>query len=134
MIIPDGNAAEAALETGAVDIIPDIESERIEPLKAKGMVIGAADGLPWSPILIQTRDPLLSNVKLRRALAHAIDGNQIAEAETNGLSKGNPSAVSRSSAYFDEPFLDWPASPPAKAAARANEPGTPGQQPGPHAN
>src|SRR3546814_7369164 len=63
MIIPDGNAAEAALETGAVDIIPDIESERIEPLKAKGMVIGAADGLPWSPILIQTRDPLLSNVR-----------------------------------------------------------------------
>src|SRR3546814_6133024 len=92
------------------------------------MVIGAADGLPWSPILIQTRDPLLSNVKLRRALAHAIDGNQIAEAETNGLSKGNPSAVSRSSAYFDEAFLDWPAYDPAKAAALAKEAGYRGEQ------
>lgn len=128
MIVPDQNAAEAALETGAIDIMPDIESDRIKPLKAKGMAIGTADGLPWSPILIQTRDPLLSNVKLRRALAHAIDADQIAEAETDGLTKGNPSAVSRSSAYFDEKFLAWPEYDPAKAAALAKEAGYKGEE------
>lgn len=128
MIIPDSNAAEAALETGAVDIMPSVEADRVEPLKSKGLTITSADGLPWSPILIQTRDPLLSNVKLRRALAHAIDADQIAEARTEGLAKGNPSAVSRSSAYFDEKFLEWPAYDPAKAAALAREAGYKGEE------
>jgi peptide/nickel transport system substrate-binding protein len=52
-----------------------------------------------SALLIQTRDPLLSNVKLRRAIAAALDTPQIAAAVTEGLAKYNNSVVPRASAY-----------------------------------
>lgn len=126
-VIPDASAAEAALLTGAVDILPSVDSERLGDLKRRGMSILTAPGLSWGAILIQNRDPLLSNVKLRRAIAHAIDLGQIAEARTGGLAKGNPSAVSESSSFFDQRFFDWPAYDPKKAAALLKEAGYAGQ-------
>ncbi len=128
LIIPDANSAEAALKTGAIDVLPGVAPDRIEGLKAAGIRIQTAPGLGWSPVLIQTQDPVLSDAKLRRALAHAIDSGQIAEARTGGLADGNPSAVSRSSAYFDDAFLRWPAYDPAKAAAMAKEAGYKGEE------
>jgi len=126
-VIPDANAAEAALLTGAVDILPDADTNRIDDLKKRGMAVQSVPGLNWSPLLIQTQDPLMSNVKIRRALAHAIDPGQIAEARTSGLMKGNPSVVSESSVYFDKRFLDWPKFDPVRAAALLKEAGYDGQ-------
>ena len=108
-VIPDSSTAEAALLTGAIDILPAVEPDRTAGLKQRGMVIQSAPGLSWGPLLIQTQDPLLSNVKIRRAIAHALDREQIAEVRTGGLARANASAVSESSALFDKRFLDWPA-------------------------
>ncbi|HEX2889828.1 ABC transporter substrate-binding protein [Vineibacter terrae] len=127
-VIPDPNAAEAALLTGAVDILPQVDAPRVAELKKRrDVTIQSTPGLNWGPLLIQTQDPLLSNVKLRQAMAHAIDINQIADARTEGLVKGNPSAVSESSSYFDKRFLEWPAYDPKKAAALLKEAGYAGQ-------
>jgi peptide/nickel transport system substrate-binding protein len=126
-VIPDANAAEAALLTGAIDILPGIDVQRVAELKRRGMAVQSTPGLSWGPLLIQTQDPLMSNVKIRLAMAHAIDLNQIAEARTDGAVKGNPSAVSESSAYFDPRFLDWPAYDPKKAATLLKEAGYAGQ-------
>src|SRR5690606_4124770 len=90
-IIPDGSAAEAALVSGAVDILPDIDAHRMEGLKQKGMTVLTSPGLAWSALLIQMRDPVLSNVKIRQAIAHALDLQEIADVRTLGLSKANPS-------------------------------------------
>jgi peptide/nickel transport system substrate-binding protein len=126
-VIPDASAAEAALQTGAIDVLPGLDTQRIDDMKKRGMQVQSTPGLSWGPLLIQTQDALMSNAKIRRAMAHAIDLDQIAEARTNGLVKGNPSVVSESSAYFDRRFLEWPAYDPAKAQALAKEAGYAGQ-------
>jgi peptide/nickel transport system substrate-binding protein len=126
-VIPDASAAEAALLTGAIDILPAVETARVDDLKKRGIIVQSTPGLSWGPLLIQTQDPLMSNVKIRRAMAHAIDLDQIAEARTEGLAKGNPSVVSESSAYFDKQFLEWPKFDPARAAALLKEAGYAGQ-------
>ena len=126
-VIPDGSAAEAALVSGAVDILPDIDAHRVEGLKQKGLTVMSTPGLGWSSILIQTRDPLLSNVKIRQAIAHSINLEEIAEARTLGLSKANPSLVANPTSYFDKSFLAWPAYDPKKAAALLKEAGYKGE-------
>jgi peptide/nickel transport system substrate-binding protein len=120
-VIPDASAREAALATGAVDILTNIEPEQIDPLRQRGMKIITTPGLGWSAMLIQTEDPLLSNVKIRLAMAHAIDLQQIAEARTSGLAQANPSGVSNSTAFFDPRFVAWPAYDPARAQALLRE-------------
>ncbi|MEN2977546.1 ABC transporter substrate-binding protein (plasmid) [Tistrella bauzanensis] len=126
-IVPDVDAAAAALKTGAVDILPELDTVKIADLKAAGLKVMAAPGLSWSALLIQTDDPLLSNPKLRRAIAHAIDAGQIAAVRTNGLAKANPSAVAESMRAFTPAFLDWPAYDPQAAGALLKEAGYKGE-------
>jgi peptide/nickel transport system substrate-binding protein len=69
----------------------------------------------------------MSDVRMRRAIAHAIDFEQIAEARTSGLSAFNPSGVAQASAFFDEDFLAWPQYDPAAAQALMSEAGYNGE-------
>ncbi|ATN37213.1 ABC transporter substrate-binding protein (plasmid) [Rhizobium sp. ACO-34A] len=126
-IIPDTAAAEAALYAGEIDILPGFESGRIEEAKAKGIQIASTPGLSWTPLLIQTLDPLMSNLKFRQAIAHAIDYDQIAEVRNSGLAGHNPSGVAQASAFFDDDFLEWPKYDPAKATALLAEAGYKGE-------
>lgn len=126
-VIPDSSAAEAALVSGAVDILPDVDAHRMDGLKQKGMAVQSTPGLGWSALLIQTRDPVLSNPKLRQAIAHAINLQDIADARMLGLSKANPSAVADPTPYFDKTFVEWPAYDPAKAKALLKEAGYKGE-------
>jgi len=109
VVIPDKTAAETALFAGQVDIVPSIQSSRVEEIESKGVTISSAPGLSHAAILIQTQDPLLSNVKIRLAMAHAIDLAQIAQVMSNGVAQPNPSGVPEASALFDKSFQDWPA-------------------------
>ena len=126
-VIPDTSAAETAFFAGEIDVLPGIEAARVEEAKSRGMTVLSTQGLSWTSILLQTRDPLLSNVKLRQAIAHAVDINQIAAARTNGVAKGNPSGVAQASAFFDDEFTKWPEYDPAKAKALAEEAGYKGE-------
>lgn len=126
-VIPDESATEAALETGAIDVLTGLPTEKIAAMKKAGLKVLSAPGLGWYTLLLNTKDPLLSNVKVRRAMAEAIDINQIAAANTGGLVSGNPSAVSNSSAYFSAAFLAWPAYNPKHAAALLKQAGYKGQ-------
>ena len=127
LIIPDTAAAETALFAGEVDVLPGLEASRIEEAESRGVQVKSTPGLSWTPILIQTDDPLMSNVKIRQAIAHAVDFEQIAEARTSGLSGFNPSGVAQASAFFDEDFLEWPDYDIAKAQALLKEAGYNGE-------
>lgn len=128
-VIPDTSAAETALFAGEIDILPNFETTRLEEAKSHGMNVVSSPGLSWTAILMQTTDPLLSNPKLRQALAHAVDISQIAAARTNGLAKADPSAVAPASAFFDDSFASlWPQYDPEKAKALAAEAGYKGEK------
>lgn len=126
-LIPDTAAAEAALFAGEIDILPGFEASRIGQAEERGIKVVSTPGLSWTPLLIQTRDPLMSNVTFRRALAHAIDWDQIVEVRTNGMASHNSSAVAEASVFFDEDFLEWPEYDLTKAAALLKDAGYNGE-------
>jgi len=122
-VIPDQSAAEAALQTGAIDLMPDADIERADALRAQGLRVQSAPGLSWSTLLIQTNDPVLKDPRIRRAMAHAIDLSQLAEIRTMGLAEPSPSPVSPSMSFFDESFRAWPEYDPARARTLLREAG-----------
>ncbi|MBN8944955.1 MAG: ABC transporter substrate-binding protein [Rhizobiales bacterium] len=128
VIIPDKTTAETALIAGQIDVVSTLQASRMEDIRKRGVSILSAPGLSLSAILIQTNDPLLSNVKLRLAMAHALDLALIAEVKTDGMSQHNPSGVPQASAYFEPSFqTSWPAYDPELAKRLVAESGYRGQ-------
>ncbi|RYF61806.1 MAG: ABC transporter substrate-binding protein [Comamonadaceae bacterium] len=126
-VIPDADAAVAAVKTGAVDIVPDLDSSKMAELKTAGVSVMTAPGLTWSALLLQTDDPLLKNQSLRQAIAHGIDLAQLTAVRSNGLAKPNPSGVAESMRAFSPEFLEWPKYDPAAAAALIRKAGYKGE-------
>lgn len=103
IIIPDAAAARAALLAGDLDVVRDVAAaERPEIEGRPGVHITPAQALSMSAILLQTRDPLLQDVRIRKALALAIDAGQIAEAVTQGASPANGSVIPSASPYYTD--------------------------------
>ncbi|CAN7646941.1 ABC transporter substrate-binding protein [Neorhizobium tomejilense] len=127
VLISDKSSAEAALLAGQVDVMQTVPATHMDDLKGKGAQIVYSPSLSFTALMVQTRDPLLSDVRMRRAIAQSIDLKQIAEVKTAGLANYNPSAVAQSSAYFDDAFLDWPPYDPEAAKALLKEAGYKGQ-------
>jgi peptide/nickel transport system substrate-binding protein len=101
MIIPDSSTAKAALLRGDIDIIPDIANADVRELKSNPKVeLSIVSNMGLVGILLQTRDPLLKNVKLRQAIAAALDTEEIVASVTDGLGKPNNSIVPAMSAYY----------------------------------
>jgi len=99
-IIGDPAAAKTALLSGDIDLVPDVSvADKQEIDGQKGVHTELAQTLSMSAILIQTRDPLLKDVRIRKALALAIDISQIAQAVTQGTSPPNPSVIPSASPY-----------------------------------
>jgi peptide/nickel transport system substrate-binding protein len=104
VVIPDGAAAKAALLSGSIDVYPDISVNDVEELKARDDVkVDVAATMGLSGILLQTTDPLLANVKIRQALAHAIDTEGLVQALTLGNARPNNSPIPVVSAYHGTP-------------------------------
>ncbi|KLK94606.1 peptide ABC transporter substrate-binding protein [Microvirga vignae] len=100
VVVPDSAAAKAALLRGDIDVVPDLANADVKEIKANSSVgLSIAQNMGLSTLLIQTRDPLLSNVKIRQAIAAALDTPQITAAVTEGLAKHNNSIVPLSSSY-----------------------------------
>lgn len=103
VVVPDPAAAKAALLAGDLDIVPDVSNADQQELEGvEGVTVAVAATAGKNGVLFQTRDELMGNVKLREAIAHAMDAAQIVEAVTAGNAKPNPSIVPTSSrAYSD---------------------------------
>ncbi|WP_225025922.1 ABC transporter substrate-binding protein [Xinfangfangia pollutisoli] len=127
LVIPDTAAAEAALYAGQIDVLPDLEPANIPEAEKNGAQVVTGQGLGFQTVLVQTADPLLSDVRMRKAIIQAIDFKQIAELRSGGLTGFNPSMVAQASSFFDEDFLEWPAYDPAASAALLAEIGYKGE-------
>lgn len=100
VIIPDSAAAKAALLAGNVDVVTDAASSDAAELRGKpDLRLDVSPSMGLNGVLIQTRDPLLKDVRIRRALALAIDHEALVQSVTEGLVKPNNSPIPSTSPF-----------------------------------
>ena len=129
MIVPDDSTAKAALQRGDIDIIEDLSNSDVPVLRQDPNVrVAYAPVMSMTALLMQTRDPLLADPRLRQALAHAIDYAQLAAAVTEGLAQPNNSIVPLVSSYHGAAQRQGWQYDPALAARLAREAGYKGQE------
>lgn len=102
LIVPDAATVKAALLGGSLDASQVVDSDVPELKQNPALKVSAPQVASKHALLFQTRDPLLSNVKLRQAIAASLDMEQLVAAASNGLGIPNNSAVPVNSAYYDE--------------------------------
>lgn len=101
VIIPDSAAAKAALLAGNVDVLTDAASSDFAELRAKPELrVEVSTSMNVNGVLIQTRDALFKDVRMRRALAMALDQDGLVHSVTEGLAKRNNSPVPATSPYY----------------------------------
>lgn len=129
VVIPDASASKAAVLSDGVDLIPDIADEDLAEYKTrKDVVVSSAPSMDQSGFLFQTRDPLLKDVRIRRALALSLDIPQLVETVTEGGSPPSRSPIPKSSPFYGPAQAGIPARNLAEARkllAEAGYKGTP---------
>lgn len=81
----------------------------------------------WCVLLMQTEDPLLSDPRIRRAIAHAVDIDYLAAVITDGRLSGNPSAIPRGAQFHTATHDRHLALDPERARALLKEAGYDGR-------
>ncbi|QCI69031.1 ABC transporter substrate-binding protein [Phreatobacter stygius] len=100
MVIPDSSAAKAALIAGAIDLMSDVASTELSDMRGRNdITVVSAPTMGLTGFLIQTRDPLLRDPRIRRAMALAIDVPQIVASLVGTDAPDNPSPIPSSSAF-----------------------------------
>jgi len=89
--IPDAAAQMSALMSGQIDGMA-VDQNDLPPPDPRWTVVTGAGADP-AVMLMQTRDPLLSDVRIRRAIALAVDLPDVVNALSNGLAQYNPSLM-----------------------------------------
>ncbi|AOB32806.1 peptide ABC transporter substrate-binding protein [Bordetella sp. H567] len=129
MIVPDDATAKAALQRGDIDIIQDLSYTDVKPMQTvKGVKVTSSPVMSLTALLMQTRDPVLSNVKLRQAIVHAIDNAQLVAAVGDGLMQPSTSMVPLISPYYDTMQHETWKYDPALAQKLVRESGYKGQE------
>lgn len=102
-VIPDSSAAKAGLLSGSLDVIMSLSIPDLEELKTRSDVqLSITPALGLTGILFQTKDPLLKDVRIRRAIALSIDTAQIVDAVMMGTARANNSALPLGSPFYSE--------------------------------
>ena len=85
--IEDSNSAELAYEAGEVDLteVTPISAVRYTENPPAGTVIKATGGLRYTWMGMNTDHPLLSDIRVRKAIQHAVDADSILEAAYGGV-------------------------------------------------
>jgi peptide/nickel transport system substrate-binding protein len=92
--IPDSSAAKAGLLNGSLDFIASLSTADLEDIKKRPDVqLSITPTLSLTGILLQSKDPLLEDVRIRRALALSLDTKEIADAVMEGTASANNSAL-----------------------------------------
>jgi len=109
VVVPEEVAAVAALRAGSIDVVQNVAVDQIPALqKNPALRVTHQSLLGWTALLLNTRDPVLRDVRVRQALARAIDRGQAVKVNTGGYAKVNSSAVPVDSAYYTPAHRAWP--------------------------
>ena len=128
MIVKDAATVKAGLTSGAIDLSEILPSDVEEVRKNDKLTVVTAPTATRHTLLIQTRDPVMSNVKLRQAIAASLDMGELVAAASNNLGTPNPSFVYSRSAYFGDVQKKGYSYDPARAKALLKEAGYKGEK------
>jgi peptide/nickel transport system substrate-binding protein len=101
-VIPDPSAGRAGLLSGSLDFTGISTNEYGDLKNRKDVKVSAGPTAAFAAILLQVKDPILKDVRIRRALALSIDTAEIANAATFGLAKPNNSPVPPGSQWYSK--------------------------------
>lgn len=128
LVVPDAATAAAGLKSGAIDAGQITSSDAQELRTDRNLTVQAPPEAIKNVLLIQTRDPLLKNQKLRQAIAASLDIEQIVAAASEGLGSVNNSAIHKGSAFYSAAQKKGWHYDPAQAARLLREAGYKGEK------
>lgn len=102
MVIPDSAAVAAGIRSGAIDlasIAPDLLPEFEDNADIQLFNVRNHGN---NVLYFQTRDAVLENVEIRRAIAESIDLEQLVEVASGGVGVANMSMISVDSVYYSD--------------------------------
>lgn len=102
LIVKDPATVKAGLTSGAIQLSEVLASDVEEIRKIPSLAVATAPTATRHVLLIQTRDAVTGNLMLRKAIAAALDMEEIVATASNGLGKPNNSPIYTRSAYFGE--------------------------------
>ena len=103
IVVPETATALASLRTGELQLTPSIgPNDEAELQSAETVTVLNEPGLEWNTLLINLRDPVMSDINMRRAIAHAIDFEGVARAVTRGAVGYNPASYSTQSTFHTD--------------------------------
>jgi len=117
LIIPDSSAARAALIRGSLDVLDNLAASELTGIRGRpDLRLERVPILDCYALLIQTRDPLLSDVRLRKAIALTIDTAGLTKAITWGTGTADNSPIPVASPFYGS--VEAPLRQPNLAQAR----------------
>jgi peptide/nickel transport system substrate-binding protein len=94
LIIPDGSAARVALLRGSLDVLDALNATELASVRGKpGIKIDITPAMDCYVLMFQTKDPILQDVRLRKAIALSIDTIGLTRVVTVGTAKPDSSPV-----------------------------------------
>jgi peptide/nickel transport system substrate-binding protein len=100
LIIPDSSAARAALIRGSLDVLDNLAASELTGIRGRtDLRFQLVPILDCYAVLIQTRDPLLSDVRIRTAIALTLDTVGLAKAITWGTGAADNSPIPAASPF-----------------------------------
>lgn len=128
LVSPDAASTRAALMAANIDVYHNAPMTALEEFHAaRDIEVLESSTLGWSAVLLQTRDPVLADVRIRRAIAHAIDRRMVVNFNTYGYGAVNSSAIPVSSPARTQVHDKWVEPSVEKARALLREAGYRGE-------
>lgn len=100
LVVKDPATITAGLTSGAIDLSEILPSDVQEMRKQPKLDVVTASTAVRHVLLIQTRDAVMGNPKLRQAIAAALDMDEVVAAASDNLGQTNTSPIYSRSAYF----------------------------------
>jgi peptide/nickel transport system substrate-binding protein len=118
--IPDGSVRAAAIERGDVDVAIELNVEDLPRLQGKpGLVIASKPGIAFDDLRFGfKKGPFKDSVKLRQAVAYAIDKDELSKAVTGGQAKGVAAGFPEGMPFFGPVHRQDPYAKPDLAKAK----------------
>lgn len=84
-IIPEPSAAVTALLNKEVDILDELSAENLKVVEGQpGIVVKSIPGSEYESLDLNVKDPLLKDVRVRQAMAYALDRQSMLDALSDG--------------------------------------------------